>query len=132
MPKCNDKERQRLIWAMAKRSSLAAAEAVLEDAVKFRDAEQIKTATAMIQHALSVKPNPYEDYIMIDAETGQPATDAFYGELRPVKCKPEDCEDCFWKIWCEMKESFDTLIEADAVIKRGKELLSKSTMGWGG
>jgi len=85
---------------MAKRHSIAATEVLLEHAVKHRDAQKIKIATSMLQHALLVKPDPY---IRIDRK-GKVAHDAYQGQLRPHECKPEDCQGCFWLTWCEMKK----------------------------
>lgn len=127
MPNCNDQQRARLIYSAARRCSLVAAERLLERAIAQRDSSTIKTATAMIDHALSVKADPYEGYIRIDKHA-RSVTDAFYstkkGEaLRPIECRESDCPSCFWRSWCEAKEHFDIMKEVDRTIQRSKDLL---------
>lgn len=107
MPNQYDSVRAQLVNRMAKHSSVVGVEALLENAVKYRDTEKIKTATSMLQNVLSTKTK----------STG----DAYLGQLRPEPCKPGDCQKgCFWLNWCELKESFDLLDSASKVLKESR------------
>lgn len=142
MPKVNDVQRARLIDSMARRESIHVAEALLEEAIQYRDAKLVKTAASML-HSVLTATTSYDSYIKLDkhgkarkrrlpvVRAVEFVPDAFHstkkGEsLRPFPCKPEDCMSCFWRVWCQMKETFDLLKEADQALKRGRELLKKS------
>lgn len=147
MPNINDPHRAQLIKNMAKRESIAAAEALLEKAVDYQDKKRIKTATSMLHDILTENFSSAADIhkklgyatdvnqawqhgyagIVIPLDKSK-TRDAFYsskrGEnMRPVECKPEDCATCFWRSWCEMKESFDLFREVDRSIQKAKDLM---------
>lgn len=140
MPECGDPERAKLILGMAKRESIAAAEAVLEKGVAYQDKKRIETATAMLQDILnenrdSARKNDIRqawdhgyDGVVIPFSKSR---DAFFstkrGEnLRAAPCKPEDCKTCFWKVWCEVKESFDFMKKVNETLEVGRKLVAES------
>lgn len=88
-----------LIQIAAKRASIAAAEALLEKTVKYRDAKGVKAATDMIHNTL-IKPYHYEPY------------------PRMVKG--------FWKNWVDTKEHFDFMAKIEDALALGRKLISES------